>query len=43
MFANINRDILILKPKQALFHWVQSVFEDQLIKEGFLWNMTKAL
>lgn len=34
MFANINRDILILKPKQALFDWVQTVFQDELIKEG---------
>ncbi len=34
MFKTINRDVLILKPKQALFNWVQEVFEDELIEEG---------
>ena len=34
MFNTINRDVLILKPKQALFNWVQEVFEDELIEEG---------
>ncbi len=34
MFKIINRDALILKPKQALFNWVQEVFGDELIEEG---------
>lgn len=34
MFNIINRDVLILKPKQALFNWVQEVFGDELIEEG---------
>ena len=34
MFKTINRDVLILKPKQAFFNWVQKVFEDELMKEG---------
>jgi hypothetical protein len=34
MFNTINRDVLILKPKQALFDWVQEVFGDELLEEG---------
>lgn len=34
MFSIINRDVLILKPKQALFNWVQEVFGDDLIEES---------
>jgi len=34
MFNIINRDVLILKPKQALFDWLQEVFEDELMVEG---------
>lgn len=34
MFKIINRDVLILKPKQDLFDWLQKVFGDELIEEG---------
>ncbi len=32
MFENINRDALILFPKQPLFDWVNYIFDDEEIK-----------
>lgn len=32
MFESINRDALILFPKQPLFDWVNSIFKDQKIE-----------
>ena len=36
MFNIINRDVLILKPKQALFNWAKETFQDELTDDGDL-------